>query len=428
MSAEAGPAVPSPATPKSASGHIRLTSHSAGFDAPPIRWGAPTAAERGPLIGTTTKRAHRNVIGTHSGSYSVYRALAVAAGALSREHKADLTDTAPTDVIGPFRQWGEPGRIVSLDPWGAMVADVFATELAANYDIRPTIAITKAHVIVPEIMDAIQKQRLRPDGQILLPTGAALVTKAAIEPVWHLPGVAHRFGCSENDLRRVLFEETGGMYPELVTRPDLEVFLPPIGGQTIYIFGNGRDLGDPGVELTARVHDECNGSDVFGSDICTCRPYLTHAIEECIRGAQRGGVGVVVYFRKEGRALGEVTKFLVYNARKRQVGGDTAEAYFARTECVAGVQDMRFQELMPDVLHWLGIRKIHRLISMSNMKYDAITASGIEVVERVNIPDALIPPDARVEMDAKMAAGYFTPGVVPGTEELKKAKGRGFDT
>ena len=54
-----------------------------------------------------------------------------------------------------------------------------------------------------------------------------------------------------------------------------------------------------------RVHDECNGSDVFGSDICTCRPYLTHAIEECIRTAQNGGTGVCIYYRKEGRALGE---------------------------------------------------------------------------------------------------------------------------
>ncbi len=134
--------------------------------------------------------------------------------------------------------------------------------------------------------------------------------------------------------------------------------------------------------------------------------------------------GSIAYSRKEGRALGEVTKFLVYNARKRQVGGDTADQYFARTECVAGVQDMRFQELMPDVLHWLGIRKIHRLVSMSNMKFDAITGSGIEIGERVNIPDELIPADARVEMDAKMAAGYFTPGVVPDADELKKAKGR----
>ena len=245
MSAEPGAAVPSPAKSNSASGHIRLTSHSGGLDAPPIRWGATTAVERGPLIGTTTKRAHRNVIGTHSGSYSVYRALAVAAGALSREHKADLTGTAPTDVVGPFLQWSEPSKIVSLDPWGAMVADVFAADLVAGYDVRPTIAITKANVIVPEIIDAVQKGRLVPDGEILLPTGAALVTKAAIEPVWHLPGVAHRFGCSETDLRRVLFEETGGMYPELVTRSDLEVFLPPIGGQTIYIFGTPRDLGDP---------------------------------------------------------------------------------------------------------------------------------------------------------------------------------------
>ncbi|MBB3600868.1 GTP cyclohydrolase II [Mycolicibacterium sp. BK556] len=408
-------------------GHIRLTSHHGADDAPAIHWGAATARERGPLIGTTSTRSHRNVIGTHSGSYSVYRALAVAAGALSREHRADLTNTSPTDSIGPYPQWSRPEAIVSLDPWGAMVADAFAAELAAGQDIRPTIAVTKAHVILPEIADAIEKGRLVPDGKVLLPSGAALVTKAAIEPVWYLPGVAERFGCSEAHLRRVLFEETGGMYPELVTRSDLEVFLPPIGGQTLYIFGAPTDLADPTVELTARVHDECNGSDVFGSDICTCRPYLTHALEECILGAQRGGVGLVAYSRKEGRALGEVTKFLVYNARKRQEGGDTAEAYFARTECVAGVQDMRFQELMPDVLHWLGIQKIHRLVSMSNMKYDAIVGSGIEVGERVNIPDELIPPDARVEIDAKMAAGYFTPGPVPDADELKKAKGRGLE-
>ncbi|GAC1389383.1 MAG: GTP cyclohydrolase II [Variovorax sp.] len=406
--------------------HIRLTSHAGGTGAMPLQWGAATAAERGPVVGTTTTRMHRNVIGTHSGSYSVYRALAVAAGALSRDHRADLTNTAPTDIIGPYPQWSDAGKIVSLDPWGATVADVFAAELAAGYDIRPTIAVTQAHVILPEVIEALQSGRLQADGKFLTSGGAAMVTKVAIEPVWWLPGVAKRFGCTEADLRRVLFEETGGMYPELVTRSDLEVFLPPIGGQTVYIFGNPRDLADSSVELTARVHDECNGSDVFGSDICTCRPYLTHAIEDCIQGAQRGGVGLVSYSRKEGRALGDVTKFLVYNARKRQVGGDTADNYFARTECVAGVQDMRFQELMPDVLHWLGVTKIHRLVSMSNMKFDAITGSGIEIGERVNIPDSLIPEDAKVEMDAKKAAGYFTPGPVPDAEELKKAKGRGL--
>jgi GTP cyclohydrolase II len=406
--------------------HIKLTSHPGGAPHLPIVWGAAEPKLRGPLIGSTSATEHRNVIGTHAGSYAIYRALAVASGALDRVWRPDLTDTAPTDRVGPHPQWFEPGRIVSLDPFGAVVAEVYAEYLTQGFDIRPTIAITKAHVDVPEVGRAIEAGRLRPDGVILRDSGAAVVTKVALEPVWYLPGVAKRFGCTEAELRRTLFEETGRMFPELVTRGDLEVFLPPIGGQTAYVFGNIAELADPAVPLTARVHDECNGSDVFGSDICTCRPYLAHAIEECIRGAQTGGVGLIVYFRKEGRGLGEVTKFLVYNARKRQTGGDRAEQYFARTECVAGVHDMRFQELMPDVLHWLGVRTIHRLVSMSNMKHDAIVAAGIRVGERVPIPDALIPPDARVEMDAKLAAGYFTNGGVPDATELNRPKGRGL--
>ncbi|MBK7332715.1 MAG: GTP cyclohydrolase II [Betaproteobacteria bacterium] len=416
----------SPEKPKAK--HIRLTSHPAegAWGALPIHWGHADPKVRGPIVGSTANRSQRNVIGTHSGSYGVYRALAVAAGALMRGHKPDLTNTAPTDPMGPYPQWGDADRIVSMDPFGAIVADVFRDEIAAGYDVRPTIAVTKAHIDMPEVRGAMAAGRLSADGSILLANGSAVVTKTAIEPVWWLPGVAKRFGVDEGDLRRVLFEETGGMYPELVTRSDLEVFLPPIGGQTAYVFGDPKHLADPSVTLTARVHDECNGSDVFGSDICTCRPYLTHAIEECIRGAQAGGVGLVVYCRKEGRALGEVTKFLVYNARKRQEGGDSASNYFLRTECVAGVQDMRFQELMPDVLQWFGIRRIHRLVSMSNMKYDAIVGGGIEVGERVPIPDELVPADARVEIDAKMAAGYFTEGAKPDAERLKTTKGRGL--
>ena len=60
------------------------------------------------------------------------------------------------------------------------------------------------------------------------------------------------------------------------------------------------------------------------------------------------------------------------------------------------------------------------------MKYDAITKSGIQVVERVEIPEELIPADARVEMDAKKAAGYFTKekGV---EKKLKSTKGRKLD-
>ena len=408
---------------------IVLTSHpgSHGPKPIPIKWGAHDPLERGPIIGSVTNLAHRNVIGTHAGAYSLYRALAVAAGALDPLRKPDLTDTSPTCPIGPHPQWFDPERIVSLDPFGAVVSEAFQPYFEQGYDIRPTIAVTRAHIRLPELIDAMEAGRLQPDGQLLREKGDVVVTKAAIEPVWYLPEIARRFGCAEADLRRSLFEHTAGMFPELVTRPDLEVFLPPIGGLTIYMFGEVEAIADVSRTLSVRVHDECNGSDVFGSDICTCRPYLVHGIEECIRTAQQGGAGVIVYNRKEGRALGEVTKFLVYNARKRQKGGDSAAKYFARTECVAGVQDMRFQELMPDALHWLGIKKIDRLVSMSNMKYDAMVRSGIQIVERVPIPDDMIPEDARVEMDAKKAAGYFTPEGSPAETELVKAKGRALN-
>jgi len=90
------------------------------------------------------------------------------------------------------------------------------------------------------------------------------------------------------------------------------------------------------------------------------------------------------------------------------------------------VQDMRFQELMPDVFHWLGITRIDRWASMSHMKLGALTQAGIEVVEQVAIPDDLIPSDARVEMDAKKAAGYFSHDT-PSEEELALPKGRGLE-
>lgn len=412
--------------------HIVLTSHPGRIfkDVLPIHWGAKTLKERGPIVATLTDEAKRNAIGTHSGSYAVYRALATAAGDMPHDHKPDLTNTHPVAEIAPNPSWFDPTKIVALDPWGARVHEDAAEWIAQGYDIRPTIAVTQAHIQMPEIDQAIAAGRIKVDGKLVKKNGAShdvFVTKAAIEPVWYLPGLAKRLNIEEGHLRKALFIETGGMFPELITRPDLKVLLPPIGSISVYMMGSVADIADDKKELTLRVHDECNGSDVFGSDICTCRPYLVHGIEEAIITAQNGGSGMIVYFRKEGRALGEVTKFLVYNARKRQVGGDQASQYFHRTECVAGVQDMRFQELMPDTLHWLGVKRIDRLVSMSNMKYDAIVNSGISVVKRISIPDDRIPQDAMVEMQAKKAAGYFTEGEILDEAGLDKIIGRQLD-
>ncbi|KAI5833506.1 hypothetical protein K523DRAFT_361071 [Schizophyllum commune Tattone D] len=414
-----------------------------GIDPHPMNWGASDPTVRGAVVCSRLPASikRRNAIGAHSGSYSIYRALSIAMGSLSPSHKPDYSMTEPPVDI-PFNPtWADPSKIVSFDPWGHLVPQVYKKEIDGGLDVRPSIAVTRAHIKLSELDETARKGELEIDGKIVLKSrpltnedgtesdaysGIEInVSKAAVEPVWYLPGVAERFGISEALLRRALFEETGGMYPELITRPDIKVFLPPIGNLTVYIFGPPEYMQDESKELTLRVHDECNGSDVFGSDICTCKPYLVYAIEECIRCAQRGGVGVVVYFRKEGRALGEVTKYLVYNLRKR--GGDTADKYFKSTELIAGVKDMRFQALMPDVLHWLGIKKIDRMVSMSDMKYDAIVGSGIPINLRYDLPDHLIPPDSRVEIDAKIASGYFSSNKKITEADLVKTVGRTWE-
>ncbi|KAI0119240.1 GTP cyclohydrolase N terminal-domain-containing protein [Daldinia grandis] len=397
-----------------------------GINPLPLQWGAPDAASRGPVVVSRSSSTirKRNAIGAHGGSYSIYFALALASKQLNANHRPDFTNTEPAANIGPFPQWGDKKKIVAMDPWGHLAPWLFADVIEKeDVDIRPTIAITKAHMKLPELEESVRRGRLVPDGKVCLNAqGELAVTKFAVEPVWYLPGVAERFGIDEGVLRRSLFEHTGGSYPELITRGDIKVFLPPIGGLTVYCFGDPAKMSDEKCRLALRIHDECNGSDVFGSDICTCRPYLIFGIEEAVKEAQNGGSGVVIYFRKEGRALGEVTKYLVYNARKR--GEDRASDYFKRTENVAGVKDMRFQALMPDILHWLGIKKIDRMLSMSNMKYDAIVGQGIPIHERVELPEDLIPADSRVEIDAKITAGYFTTGNRMTAEELKAVQGR----
>ncbi|KAJ0117654.1 GTP cyclohydrolase II [Diaporthe amygdali] len=415
----------SPSQASQFSSRIILTTYpkQTGIKPIPLDWGASEPLQRGPIVvsrySSTIRR--RNA---HGGSYSIYYALALASKELKADHRPDFTNTEPAAEIGPFPQWGDKKKIVAMDPWGHVAPWLFKDLVEGeDVDIRPTIAITKAHMKLPELEDSVRKGRLVPDGKICKnASGELAVTKFAVEPAWYLPGVAERFGIDEGTLRRYLFEYTGGSYPELITRGDIKVFLPPIGGLTVYCFGDPANMSDPNKKLALRIHDECNGSDVFGSDICTCRPYLIFGIEEAVKEAQNGGSGVVIYFRKEGRALGEVTKYLVYNARKR--GEDRASDYFKRTENVAGVKDMRFQALMPDILHWLGITKIDRMLSMSNMKHDAIVGQGIPIHERVELPESWIPADSRVEIDAKITAGYFTTGHRMTSDELKAVQGR----
>lgn len=120
---------------------------------------------------------------------------------------------------------------------------------------------------MPELDTAYTEGRLPLDGKIVIqskrlpgvpesvnPGIEVNCSKAAIEPSWYLPGIAEKLGISEGLLRRALFEECGGAYPELISRPDIKVFLPPIAGISVYIFGNPDLLRDPSAELTFRPH------------------------------------------------------------------------------------------------------------------------------------------------------------------------------
>lgn len=290
----------------------------------------------------------------------------------------DLVDNPETQ-----KDWD---RIATFDPMGM-------------YAHPPTIAACKAKLDIPELKD------LTPDGEVVLPSLEIVTSKCAVYYAWNLPLLSGRLGLTEDQLRQALYKFSND--PKLLD-PKVRTYIPAVGGATIYTFGDARKLRDPKTETTVRVHDECIGSDVFGSDICSCRPYLIFALRQAIECAQRGGVGIVVYFRKEGRSLGEVIKFRVYNARINQEGGDRPEMYFHHTENIAGIRDARFQTMMPDVLNWMGLRRIDWLCSMSQEKYEAIVGAGIKVMQRVDLPDDYVKASMHVELTAKIASGYHS--------------------
>lgn len=337
---------------------------------------------------------HKGVIGIHGGDHAVYHAIAEVQTGRNMErmrgghYEVDTQEfRVPmlVDHINDPRTQEQWGPITTMDPYG----------MFAN---RPTISATPACMEIPELVG-----KLKPDGKVVLDDYSINIVKVAVDPVWHLPSLASKLGVEESELRDKLAKWTQN---DRLYDTDSDVYLPSLGGTTAYIFGDLSAIHDPEKEVALRPHDECNGSDVFGTDICTCRPYLVYAIQGAAETAQRGGCGLIVYYRKEGRALGEVTKFRVYNARTYQEGGDRPDTYFKMTENIAGIEDARCQELMPDVLNWLGVKQIDSLLSMSKDKYEAIVGANIKVVNRDSLPEDWVPKNAHVEISAKISAGY----------------------
>lgn len=132
-------------------------------------------------------------------------------GTLDPSHKPDFSNTEPAVSVPPQPSWSDPTKIVSFDPYGHLVPQVFKHEVEdLGLDVRPSIAVTRAHMKLSEIDETTRKGELTVDGKILMtsrslqnPDGTEstedpgveiAVSKAAVEPVWYLPGVAERFG------------------------------------------------------------------------------------------------------------------------------------------------------------------------------------------------------------------------------------------
>lgn len=90
---------------------------------PYIEWGVLTGLVVVSRQNSTIRK--RNAIGAHGGSYSIYHALAIATKQLPPNFAPNYLNTHPPVKFGPFPQWSEPGKIVSMDPWGHLTASIF---------------------------------------------------------------------------------------------------------------------------------------------------------------------------------------------------------------------------------------------------------------------------------------------------------------
>lgn len=61
------------------------------------------------------------------------------------------------------------------------------------------------------------------------------------------------------------------------------------------------------------------------------------------------------------------------------------------------------------------------------MKYNAIVNTGIKIVNRIEIPQELVPADAQVEITAKVFHGYNAGEAYKGIDEADMANTKGRD-
>ncbi|MBV7315172.1 GTP cyclohydrolase II [Shewanella sp. NIFS-20-20] len=124
--------------------------------------------------------------------------------------------------------------------------------------------------------------------------------------------------------------------------------------------------------LLGRIHSECLTGDALFSLRCDCGFQLQTAMQNIAEAGQ----GFILYLRQEGRGIGLLNKIRAYQLQDQ--GADTVEA----NEQLGFEADMRRYDMIAPMFEHLGIDKV-KLMTNNPRKVHALSALGIEVVERV---------------------------------------------
>ena len=122
-----------------------------------------------------------------------------------------------------------------------------------------------------------------------------------------------------------------------------------------------------------RIHSQCTTGDVFHSLRCDCHDQLHLAL----RTIAEESAGILLYEHQEGRGIGLMEKLRAYALQDQ--GLNTIDANLHLGHAI----DLRDYRLPVEILRLLKVPAL-RLMTNNPEKISAVSASGIEIIERMS--------------------------------------------